>query len=98
MGEWSGVHIFFTSALIGGEWSALCPCCFTPGQRAPHPPSTHWIGGQVDPRASLDDTEKLNSLLYQDSKSDPSVIWLVGSWYTIYTTAALNMRPLKKQT
>jgi hypothetical protein len=28
---------------------------FTPGERAP---GTHWIGGWVDPRASLDDVEK----------------------------------------
>jgi hypothetical protein len=44
------VHIFFTSALVGGEWSALSPCSFTPG--------THWIGGWVGPRADLDYTEK----------------------------------------
>jgi hypothetical protein len=44
------IHIFFTSALVGGEWSALRPRRFTPG--------THWIGGWVDPRAGLDDVEK----------------------------------------
>jgi hypothetical protein len=33
-------HIFLTSALVGGEWSAS-----RPGRR------THWIGDWVDPRA-----------------------------------------------
>jgi hypothetical protein len=42
---------FLTSALDGVEWSALCPCCFTPGETA-H--GTHWIGGWVGPRAGLD--------------------------------------------
>jgi hypothetical protein len=45
------IHIFLTSALAGGEWSASRPCRFTPGERAP---STHW----EDPRAGLDDMEK----------------------------------------
>jgi hypothetical protein len=35
------------SALDRGEWSADLP----PGKE---PPSTHWIGGWVSPRASLD--------------------------------------------
>jgi hypothetical protein len=40
-----------TSALDGGEWSALRPGRFTPRKRAPR---THWIGGWVGPRAVLD--------------------------------------------
>jgi hypothetical protein len=43
------IHIF----LVGGEWSASRAGRFTPGERAP---GTHWIGGWVDPRASLDRT------------------------------------------
>jgi hypothetical protein len=35
------LHAFLTSALDGGEWSASCHGCFTPGERAY---STHWIG------------------------------------------------------
>jgi hypothetical protein len=31
-------------------WSAACPSCFTPRERAP---STHWIGSWVGPRAIL---------------------------------------------
>jgi hypothetical protein len=49
------IHVFLTSALLGGEWSASRPGCFTPAERAP---GTHWIGGWVDPRAGLDDVEK----------------------------------------
>jgi hypothetical protein len=44
------IHIFLTSALVGGEWSTSRPDRFTPG--------THWIGGRVDLRASLNDLEK----------------------------------------
>jgi hypothetical protein len=49
------IHIYVTSALAGGEWSASHPCCFTPGERTP---PTHCIRGWVDPRAGLDDLEK----------------------------------------
>jgi hypothetical protein len=49
------IHIFLASALSGGEWSASLTVRFTPGERAP---GTHWIGGWVDPRASLNDVEK----------------------------------------
>jgi hypothetical protein len=44
------IHIFLTSALVGGEWSTSRPGRFTPG--------THWIGGWVNLRAGLDDLEK----------------------------------------
>jgi hypothetical protein len=49
------IHVFLTSALVGGEWSESQPCRFTPGERAT---STHWIGGWLGPRAGLDDVEK----------------------------------------
>jgi hypothetical protein len=45
------IHVFLTSALIGGEWSALSTGCFTTGDRAP---GTNWVG----PRSGLDDVEK----------------------------------------
>jgi hypothetical protein len=45
------INIFLTSALTGGELSASRLGRFTPG--------THWIGSWVDPRASLDDVEKI---------------------------------------
>jgi hypothetical protein len=45
------IHIFLTLALAGGEWSASRPSRFTSG--------TRWIGGWVDPRAGLDEVEKI---------------------------------------
>jgi hypothetical protein len=53
-------HIFLTSALAGGEWSASRPGSFTPRKEPPH---THWIGGWVDPRAGLDDVEDRKFLI-----------------------------------
>jgi hypothetical protein len=47
-------HVFLTSALVGGEWSASRPCRFTPEETAP---GTHWIRGWVGPRENLDDVE-----------------------------------------
>jgi hypothetical protein len=49
------IHIFLTSVLVGSEWSASRPCCFTPEEDPHH---IHWIGVWVDPRAGLDDAEK----------------------------------------
>jgi hypothetical protein len=49
------IHIFLTSALGAGEWSASRPGRFTPGEIAL---GTLWIGGLVDQRGSLDDVEK----------------------------------------
>jgi hypothetical protein len=31
------IHIFLTSAIAGGEWSASRPCRFTPGKEPPVP-------------------------------------------------------------
>jgi hypothetical protein len=31
------IHVFLTSALIGGEWSALRPFRFNPGKQPPLP-------------------------------------------------------------
>jgi hypothetical protein len=49
------MHVFLTSALVGGEWSASRPGRFTPRKSAP---LTHWTGGRVGPRSGLDDVEK----------------------------------------
>jgi hypothetical protein len=65
------IHIVLTSALVGGEWSASRPGRFTPGEKAP---GTHWKGGWVAPRASLDDMEKW--------KFDLLVVQPVASRYT----------------
>jgi hypothetical protein len=50
------IHGFFTSALVGGEWSASRPGRFIPDGKAP---GTHWKGGWLGPRAGLDDMEDL---------------------------------------
>jgi hypothetical protein len=42
---------FFTSALVGDEWSALRLGSFTPGEIAP---GTYWIGDWVGPGAGRD--------------------------------------------
>jgi hypothetical protein len=57
-GEWM-YRSTFSTALVGGEWSTSRSGRFTPGERAP---GTHWTGGWVDLRASLDDLEKLKFL------------------------------------
>jgi hypothetical protein len=49
------IHVFLTSALVGGEWLASRPGRFTPGERAP---GIHWLGGWVDPQSLLDDVER----------------------------------------
>jgi hypothetical protein len=56
MGEWKYRSTFslMTSALAGGDWSISRPGRFTPVERAS---GTHWIGGWVGPRASLEDVK-----------------------------------------
>jgi hypothetical protein len=55
-------------ALVGGEWSASRPGCFTLGERAP---GTHWIGGWVGPRAGLGDMEKRKFFILRGLKLRP---------------------------
>jgi hypothetical protein len=52
------IHIFLTLALVGGEWSASCPCHFTPRESGPR---THWIGSLVG-LVGLDEMEKIKIL------------------------------------
>jgi hypothetical protein len=54
------IHIFLTSALVGGKWSDSRPCRFAPGERAP---GTHWIRGWVGPKAHLEDIGKRKFLI-----------------------------------
>jgi hypothetical protein len=56
-----------TLVLDGGKWSASRLGRFTPGERAP---STHWIGGWVNPRAGLDDVEKRKFLTLSGLEPD----------------------------
>jgi hypothetical protein len=84
------IHIFLTSALVGGKWSASRPGRFNPGERA-H--GTHWIGGWVGPRAGLDDVEKRKFLPPRDSNSDPSVVHPIASSYRDYASLAPHKPP-----
>jgi hypothetical protein len=49
------IHVFLTSALVGGEWSALPLGRLIPGERVP---GTHCIGGWMGPRTGLGDLER----------------------------------------
>jgi hypothetical protein len=49
------IHIFLTSALAGGEWSASSRGRFNIGERVS---GTDWTRGWVGPRAGQDDEEK----------------------------------------
>jgi hypothetical protein len=74
------IHIFLTSALVGGEWSTSRPGRFTPGERAP---GTHWIGGWAGLRAGVDDLEKRKFLTLPGLELQP-----VASRYTNYAIPA----------
>jgi hypothetical protein len=62
--------VFFTSALVGGEWSAFRSGFFIPGEISP---DTHRLGGWVDPRAGLDDMEKWKILRPTGTRTPTSV-------------------------
>jgi hypothetical protein len=62
------IHIFLTSALGRGEWSASRTGRFTPGERAP---GTHWIGGRVDPSAGPDEVDKSKFLILPGRTPNP---------------------------
>jgi hypothetical protein len=49
------IHVFLTSALVGGEWSASHPGRFTSKEIAS---GTSCIGGWVGPRGGMDAVEK----------------------------------------
>jgi hypothetical protein len=69
-----------TSTLDGGEWSASRTGRFTLRERAP---GTHWIGGWVGPRNSLDTVSKRNiPSPRQESNSDHTIVQPVASCYT----------------
>jgi hypothetical protein len=54
------IHIFLTSAVVGGELSVSRSCLFITGEKAS---GTQWIGGWVGPRTGLDDMDKRKYLL-----------------------------------
>jgi hypothetical protein len=73
------IHVFLTSALVGGEWSPSRTSRFTPRERTP---STHLIGGWVGPTTNLDNLEKRKFLTLPNSKPKPFVVQPIASWYT----------------
>jgi hypothetical protein len=80
------IHVFLTSALIGGELSASCPCrCTPPGKEHRYQLYRRWAGHQS---RSARYTKVKNSSLYRDSNSDPSVVQIVASRYTDCAIAA----------
>jgi hypothetical protein len=84
-------HIFLTSALAGGEWSASCPGHFTPGKRAS---GTHWIRGWVDPWAGVDDMVKWKFL--PPSPAQIPTPWSSSRWpVAIPSTLSQVLRSLK---
>jgi hypothetical protein len=58
------MHIFFISALVGGEWLASLLGHFTLWEGAP---DTHWKRGWVGTRPGLDVVKKRKSCPYRDS-------------------------------
>jgi hypothetical protein len=82
VGVYAWIHIFLTSALAGGEWSASRPCRFTPGRKIPRYP--------LDRTAGLDDVEKKKFLTTPGLEPDPSVVQPVGSRYTDCVIPALS--------
>jgi hypothetical protein len=64
-------HIFLTSTLAGGEWSATHAGRLTSRERAP---GTHFIGGWVGPRAGLDDAGKRKFLTLSGLELEHSVV------------------------
>jgi hypothetical protein len=65
------IHVFLTSALVGGKWPASRPGRFTPAEKAP---VTYWIGGWVSSRTVLHDVERRKSFTYRDSNPDFSAV------------------------
>jgi hypothetical protein len=53
------IHVFLTSALLAGEWSASGHGSFTPRKQSPVPV---YIGGWVSPRTGMEDVEKIQFL------------------------------------
>jgi hypothetical protein len=73
------IHIFLTSAVAGGEWSAS-----RPGERAPGYPLDRMLGGPQ----SRSGRRGENYWPYRGSNSDTSVVQSVSSRYTDYAILA----------
>jgi hypothetical protein len=86
------IHVFLTSALVGGVWSASHSGRFTPWEKAP---GTYRIGGWA-PESVWALWRRENSFPYRDSNSDPSVVQPVASSFTdndLWTVPIYNELP-----
>jgi hypothetical protein len=73
------IHVFLTSALVGGEWLASRPRRFIPEEKV-H--GTHWIKGWVSPKAGLDETAPAGT-----QNSDLFAVLPIASRYTYWAIA-----------
>jgi hypothetical protein len=85
MEEQMYIHVFLTSALVEGEWSASRSYRFNPEKRAA---GTDWIGGWMDTRTGLDDMT--NGIFnwhpcyvqYKDTRLiHKSILFLIFTWH-----------------
>jgi hypothetical protein len=85
MRKWRYSSIILNLGTDGGDWSASCPCHFTPGDITT---STQWIGSWVDHRAGLDTVGK-NRLLLPGTEPQSSIpqsshyilLWRFSNYY-----------------
>jgi hypothetical protein len=63
------IHIFLTSELVGGEWSASRPGCFTPEERAS---GTPWIGTYIKCHRNASSSEECLVFRSLNPTSSPS--------------------------
>jgi hypothetical protein len=62
------IHVFFTSALVGGDLSVSRPSHLIPRKRAP---GTDWTGGWVIARTDMDNVGKRKTLHLQELGLQP---------------------------
>jgi hypothetical protein len=80
------LHIFLTSALAGGEWSASRTSCFTFGEGSPQYPLDMRLGGPQSRSGGCGDEKILHPTGTQTSTF--SVVQPIASRYTYYTIPA----------
>jgi hypothetical protein len=71
-----GFHVFFTSVVAEGEWSAPRTGRFMTGERAPGTKEAGWI-----PEPVWTTFKEGKFCTYRDSNSEPSAVQLVASHY-----------------
>jgi hypothetical protein len=84
------LYAFLNSVLDGGEWSASHLGRFIPRERAP---GSHWIGGWVGPRASLDAVVngKIPSSCRDSPAPSPALYhWVINDPYSFLYTLNKN--------